>query len=79
MRYLGNDLHIRFLVIATEDDSESVEHPVRFPCEDVESIRRFSESRHLFRCAIEASSRYRWLYTLPESFRDVVLAHPYQL
>jgi transposase len=79
MRYVGIDLHKRFLVVAVEDERGRPRKPRRFDCREVEGIRAFFEVLGPFTAVIEASSSYRWLYELLEPLGDVILAHPLRL
>jgi transposase len=79
VHYAGIDLHKRFLVVGIEDDEGRVERPVRLACRDVARIVSFFKAHRPFRCVIEASSSYRWLYELLSPLGEVQLAHPYRL
>ncbi len=79
MHYAGVDLHRRFLVVATEDESGRKGVVVKFKCEEPELIREYFSQLGEFKAVIEASSSYRWLYDLISSYGAVVLAHPYRL
>lgn len=79
MRYIGIDLHKRFLVAASVDESGGAEKPERFDCQDVPAVVRYFEPRRPFRAVIEASSSCRWLYELLEPLGEVSLAHPLRL
>ena len=79
MRYIGIDLHKRFLVLAVEDERGLSSQTKRFRCYEVTEICKFFRHLRPFRCVIEASSSYRWLYDLLSPLGDVVLAHPLRL
>jgi transposase len=66
-------------VVATEDEAGPAGRPVQFLCQDVGAIRKFFERQTPFQCVIEASSSYRWLYSLLEPLGEVLLAHPLRL
>ena len=59
MRYIGIDLHKRFLVAASEDESGGAEKPQRLECQNVPAVLQFFETRRPFRAVIEASSSCR--------------------
>jgi len=79
MKYVGIDLHKRFLVAAVEDERGRPRKPHRFECQDTEGIRSFFESLGRFQAVIEASSSYRWLYEMLEPLGTITLAHPLRL
>ena len=79
MKYVGIDLHKRFLVVAAEDGRGRPRKPRRFACQDTEGIRSFFEGLGAFEAVIEASSSYRWLYEMLEPLGTVTLAHPLRL
>lgn len=79
MRYVGIDLHKQDLVVAIENESGPVGHPVRIRCEDESDIVSLFEKQVPFEAVIEASSSYRWLYKLLSPLGHVVLAHPLRL
>lgn len=79
MHYAGIDLHKRFLVVSIEDDDGHIKRPVRMDCYDVARIVEYFRALQPFRCVIEASSSYRWLYELLAPQGEVTLAHPYRL
>jgi len=79
MRYVGIDLHKRFLVASVQDDVGSTLALERIDCRDQAHIARFFDTHRPFRAVIEASSSYRWLYDLFSPMGEVVLAHPLQL
>jgi transposase len=79
MRYVGIDLHKRFLVACVQDDQGTVLVSERLGCCDIGRIEQFFDSHRPFRAVIEASSSYRWLYDLLSPRGEVVLAHPLQL
>ncbi len=79
MHYAGIDLHKRFLVVSIEDDEGPVDRPVRMGCHETDRIVGFFKALRPFRCVIEASSSYRWLYELLSPWGEVTLAHPYRL
>jgi transposase len=79
MRYVGIDLHKRFLVACVQDDVGSTLASERIDCSDVGRIAQFFDTQRPFRAVIEASSSYRWLYDLLSARGEVVLAHPLQL
>ena len=66
MKYVGIDLHKRFLVAAVEDARGQPGKPRRFERQDTEGIRRFFGTLGPFQAVIEASSSYRWLYEMLE-------------
>lgn len=79
MKYVGIDLHKRFLVAAVEDERGRPRKPRRFACQDTEGIRKFFETLRPFQAVIEASSSYRWLYEMLEPLGTITLAHPLRL
>jgi transposase len=79
MRYVGIDLHRKFLVICVVDGRGRSRKPRRFECCDVEAIRSFFEKLGAFQAVIEASGGYRWLYDLLVPLGKVVLAHALRL
>ncbi len=79
MKYVGIDLHKRFLVVAVEDERGRPRKPHRFECQDTQSIRDFFETLGPFQAVIEASSSYRWLYEMLEPLGTITLAHPLRL
>ncbi len=79
MRFVGIDLHKRFLVVAVEDERGRPRKSRRFDCREVEEIRGYFKALGRFSAVIEASSSYRWLYELLEPLGDVILAHPLRL
>ena len=79
MRCIGIDLHKRFLVAASVDESGGAEKPQRLECRNVPAVLQFFETRRPFRAVIEASSSCRWLYELLEPLGEVSLAHPLRL
>lgn len=79
MHYVGIDLHKRFLVAASEDETGNSRGTVSFNCRDVPAIHSHFEALRPFTCVIEASSSYRWLYNLLSPLGEVKLAHPLRL
>ena len=79
MKYIGVDLHKRFLVVVVEDNRGRPRKPRRFSCRDVGAIEGFFKEQVPFEAVIEASSSYRWLYELLEPLGRVTLAHPLRL
>lgn len=79
MRFVGIDLHKRFLVVAVEDERGRPRKPRRFDCREIEEIRGYFKGLGRFAAVIEASSSYRWLYELLEPLGEVILAHPLRL
>ena len=74
MRFVGIDLHKRFLVVAVEDERGRPRKPRRFDCRETEEIREYFKGLGRFAAVIEASSSYRWLYELLEPLGNVILA-----
>ena len=64
MRYVGIDLHKRFLVACVQDDAGCTLALQQMECRDTSRIARFFDTHRPFRAVIEASSGYRWLYDL---------------
>jgi len=79
MRYVGVDLHKRFLVVRAEDERGVRKGSGRFDCQDRSGILEFFEKLKPFRCVIEASCSYRWFHDLVSPLGDVILAHPLRL
>jgi transposase len=79
MKFVGIDLHKRFLVVAVEDENGPVGKPKRLRCCDEDAIVEHFRALGPFRAVIEASCSYRWLYDLLSPMGSVVLAHPYHL
>ena len=79
MRYVGIDLHKRFLVVAVEDERGRPRKARRFDCREVDKVRAFFKKLGPFSAVIEASTSYRWLYELLEPLGNVILAHPLRL
>ncbi len=79
MRYVGIDLHKRFLVACVQDDAGGTLALQQIECRDTGQIARFFDTHRPFRAVIEASSSYRWLYDLLGPRGEVILAHPLQL
>ena len=79
MRYVGIDLHKRFLVVCVQDADGRTLAQRRFECCEAAAVRRFFDKLQPFRAVIEASSSYRWLYDLLSPLGEVVLAHPLKL
>jgi transposase len=79
MRYVGIDLHKRFLVACVQDEAGCTLALEQMECRDTSRIAQFFDTHRPFRAVIEASSSYRWLYDLLSPRGEVVLAHPLQL
>jgi transposase len=79
MRYVGVDLHKRFLVVCAEDERGIRKGSGRFDSQDRSGIVRFFDKLKPFRCVIEASCSYRWFHELVSPLGAVVLAHPLRL
>jgi transposase len=79
MWHLGFDLHRHTVVIAAINDSGEVRPAVRFECSQTNEIKSYCERFEPFRCVIEATSTYRWLYKLLAQVGTVLLAHPFRL
>ena len=79
MRYVGIDLHKRFLVACVQDDAGSTLASERLACREMKRIAQFFDTHRPFQAVIEASSSYRWLYDLLSPRGEVILAHPLQL
>lgn len=79
MWHLGIDLHRHTVVIAAINDAGEVRPAVKFDCSQPGEIERFCEQFQPFRCVIEATSTYRWLYKLLSPLGTVLLAHPFRL
>ena len=79
MRYVGIDLHKRFLVACVQDDAGRTLTLGRMDCRDQTRIARFFDTHRPFHAVIEASSSYRWLYDLLSPLGEVILAHPLRL
>jgi len=79
MRYIGIDLHRRFMVVAVVDERGRSRKPRRFECHDEAAVLEFFERHRPFVAVIEASSSYRWLYDLLSPLGQVKLAHPARL
>jgi len=79
MRYVGIDLHKRFLVACVQDDAGFTLALKQMACRDTRGIARFFDAHRPFHAVIEASSSYRWLYDLLSPQGEVVLAHPLRL
>lgn len=79
MRYIGIDLHKRFLVACVQDETGCTVALQQMECRDTVRIAQFFDNHRPFRAVIEASSSYRWLYDLLSPRGEVVLAHPLQL
>lgn len=79
MRYVGIDLHRRFLVVCVQDDAGRSLAQESMDCRDTRGIVQFFDIHRPFRAVIEASSSYRWLYDLLSPRGEVALAHPLRL
>jgi transposase len=79
MRYVGIDLHKRFLVVAVCDEDGRHVTPRRFSCRDTEQLRTFFEAQRPFEAVVEASGSAHWLVRFLQPFGEVVLAHARQL
>ena len=79
MWHLGIDLHRHTVVIAAINDTGEVRPAVRMECRQSEEILRYCQEFQPFRCVIEATSTYRWLYQLLSPVGVVLLAHPFRL
>jgi transposase len=79
MWHLGIDLHRHTVVVAAINDAGEVRPVVRFDCSHVNEIKSYFEQFQPFRCVIEATSTYRWLYKLLSQIGTVLLAHPFRL
>lgn len=79
MWYLGIDLHRHTVVIAAINDAGEVRPAARFDCSQAVQIANYCEQFQPFRCVIEATSTYRWLYKLLTQIGVVLLAHPFRL
>lgn len=79
MWHLGIDLHRHTVVIAALNDAGEVRPAVRFECSEADRIASYCEGFQPFRCVIEATSTYRWLFKLLSRIGTVLLAHPFRL
>lgn len=79
MWHLGIDLHRHTVVIAALNDAGEVRPVVRFECSEADRIASYCVGFQPFRCVIEATSTYRWLYKLLSPLGTVLLAHPFRL
>jgi transposase len=75
MWHVGIDLHRQDLVVAAVDDDGDVLAPVHIACRDEERIREHFSSLQPFRCVVEATETYYWLYELLEPLGTVLLAN----
>ena len=72
MRYVGIDMHKRFLVACVQDDAGQTLALKQMACRDMRDIARFSDAHRPFHAVIEASSSYRWLYDLLSPLGEVI-------
>ena len=79
MWHIGIDLHRRTVVIAAVNDSGEVRPAMHFECGDTAGLVQACQALHPFRCVVEASGTYRWLYNVLAPHGTVLLAHPFRL
>ncbi len=75
MWHVGIDLHRRDLVVAAINDDGTVLEPVRLQSRDRDKILEHFTSLQPFRCVVEATETYYWLYELLKPLGTVLLAN----
>ncbi len=80
MLFAGCDLHKQTISICVLDQSRTVIHRKKLPCNDPDSLRDFFASLGEFQAVVEATASYEWfLQILDPLAQRLLLAHPKKL
>jgi len=80
MRFVGIDLHKKFIILCVVNQGRVVVARKKFYCSETAKIRDFFGQLGAFQAVVEATASYEWLWLLlePLAYR-LVLAHPKKL